>query len=174
MNKINVLISKLQQLLILFLCIIMGGCGVYSFSQGAIPPEVKTISIDYFNNESGNGPPTLGQVFTEKLRGYYQQNSRLGIVKSNGDWHLEGRIVGWNFIPIAPAEDQTSNLNRLTISVQVKFVNYVDEKASFTENFSWYADAPRDASPTAIEGQLVEEITDKIIFNIFNKTTSNW
>ena len=58
------------QILVLFLLIIATGCGVYSFQQGSIPPEVQTISIANIYNESGGGPSNLGQIFTEKLKSY--------------------------------------------------------------------------------------------------------
>ena len=154
--------------------LICAGCGVYSFNQGSIGPDVKTISIANFYNESGNGPPNLGQTFTEQLKSYYQENSRLGIVKDNGDWQLEGRINGWSLAPVAPQENQTSAFTRLTINVQVKFTNTKDEKASFDQGFSWYSDFSSGESPQAVEGRLIQDIFEKIVFNIFNKTTSNW
>src|SRR5690606_23191469 len=106
--------------LIIFFGTLFSSCGIYSFQQGTIPPEIQTISIENVYNESGLGPPNLGQIFTEKLKSYYQQNSRLSVINSSGDWQLEGRIVGYQTMPIAPQGDRAA-LNRLTIRVSVKF-----------------------------------------------------
>lgn len=155
------------------LCL-LSGCGVYSFTAGSIPPNVRTISILNFHNESGGGPPNLTQVFTEKLRGYYQQNSRLIIVRDQGDWQLDGRIVSYHLTPIAPQGNETSGLNRLTIGVRANFINTKDEKASFENTFSFYADFRQELSLSQVEGQLIEEITDQLVFDIFTRTTSTW
>jgi hypothetical protein len=152
----------------------LSGCGVYSFTGGAIPPEVNSISIENFFNESAQGPPNLSQVFTEKLRSYYQQNSRLAIVKSNGDWQMGGRIISYLVSPVAPREGETAALSRLTITVQVVFNSNVDKKADFEQPFSFYADFDQNQSLAAVENELIQTITDQIVFDIFTKTTSNW
>jgi hypothetical protein len=157
----------------ILLALVSGGCSVYSFKQGSIPPEVKTISIANIYNESGGGPANLGQIFTEKLKTYYQQNSRLSIVKENGDWQLEGKIVSYQTMPIAPQGDKAA-LNRLTIRVQVKFVSTVDEKAGFDQAFSFFDDYPQNQTLTMVEGELISKISEQIVFDIFTKTTSNW
>ncbi|MCK5368758.1 MAG: LptE family protein, partial [Cyclobacteriaceae bacterium] len=76
------------------LMIVLTGCGVYSFTGANISPEIKTISIQTFYDEVGTGPPNLSQLFTEKIKDYYQQNTSLSIVSSEGDLQLEGNIVG--------------------------------------------------------------------------------
>ena len=43
-------------------------CGVYTFTGAAISPEVKTISIQNFYNDSGGGPPVMSQQFTENVK----------------------------------------------------------------------------------------------------------
>ena len=66
-------------------------CGIYSFTGANIPPEVKTISIQTFYDEVGTGPPNLSQLFTEKIKDYYQQNTSLSIVAANeGDLTIGG------------------------------------------------------------------------------------
>ena len=59
-----------------FIFVLLGAtltsCGIYSFSGANIPLEVKTISIQTFYDEVGTGPPNLSQLFTEKIKDYYQ------------------------------------------------------------------------------------------------------
>ena len=161
------------QILVLFLLIIATGCGVYSFQQGSIPPEVQTISIANIYNESGGGPSNLGQIFTEKLKSYYQQNSRLSIVNDNGDWQLEGKIVSYQVLPISIQGDKGA-ANRLTIRLQIKFINTNDEKLNFDQGFSFFQDYEANQTLTLVETNLIQEISERIVFDIFNKTTSNW
>ena len=158
---------------ILCLLFILSSCGIYSFQQGSIPPEVQSISIANIYNESGGGPSNLSQNFTEKLKSYYQQNSRLSIATTNGDWQLEGKIVSYQVMPIA-VQGAKGAANRLTMRVQIKFINNNDPKANFDQAFSFFSDYPAEQTLTLVENELIETITNQIVFDIFTKTTSNW
>jgi hypothetical protein len=157
---------------------------VYSFTGANISPEIKTISIQKFNDEIGNGPPNLSQLFTEKIRDYYQQNTSLSIVQNEGELQLEGSIVGYNLTPMAPRASGSQNyedtdiaaLQRLTITVKVTYINIIDDSFDFdNKNFSFYADYdPEKQDFNSIESQLVEEIYDAIVLDIFNATVANW
>jgi len=171
---------------VLFLLIVLFvyGCGVYSFTGANISPEIKTISIQKFNDEVGSGPPNLSQLFTEKIRDYYQQNTSLSIVQNEGELQLEGSIVGYNLTPMAPRASGSQNyedtdiaaLQRLTITVKVTYINIMDDSFDFdNKNFSFYADYdPEKQDFNSIESQLVEEIYDAIVLDIFNATVANW
>ena len=158
------------------------GCGIYSFTGANISPDVTTISVDYFFNESGDGPPNLSQLFTEGLKDYYQNNTNLGIDNSgNGDLQLTGSIAGFRYNPIAPTSSGNNNLpdnaglQRLTISVKVQYTNTKDDTFDFDQSFSFYADFdPNATSITAIEPQLIEEILEQLYLDIFNASVANW
>lgn len=169
--------QKIFKAALLILFTALSSCGIYSLKSGSIPVEVKTISIDNVYNERGGGPANISQIFTEKIKGYYQQNSRLEIVKSGGDWQLEPKITGYDVMPIAAIggdANQSSALNRLTIRLQVKFTNTLDVKANFDQNFSFFKDYSKDQSLARVESEYIDEISEKIVFDIFTKTTSNW
>jgi hypothetical protein len=168
---------NIRHFLILFICICLStSCVKYSLSGGDTG-AAKTISIQNFFNEAGGGPPNLGQLFTEKLKDYYQRNTKMSLVASNGDWQFDGRIISYVVTPIAPRENETSGLNRLTIRVKVNFVNTkegTNEVESFESDFSFYADFPQSQSLSQVESQLIEDILNQIVFDVFSKTTSNW
>ncbi|MFL5728741.1 MAG: LptE family protein [Cytophagaceae bacterium] len=150
--------------------------------------QAKTLFVKNFPNEGGGGPSSLGQNFTEKLRSYYQQNSRLTLIRDdNADWVLEGRIVRYALSPVAPTSIGTnptgaSAQNRLTIRVEVTFINkkYNDDTKSTEvapfENmgFEFFQDFPQTQSLSQVEGQLIDTILDQIVLDIYTKTTSNW
>ena len=175
LKKNNVKVFRLLffNLVFVFCFGLLQSCGIYSFKQGSIPPEIQTISISNIYNEAGGGPPNLGNIFTEKLKTYYQQNSRLTLINSNGDWQLEGKIIAYDPTGVAPQGDNSA-LNRLTISVNIKFINTADEKANFEQMFSFFKDYGKGVTLTQVDGELIEEISNQIVLDIFNKTTSNW
>jgi len=132
------------------------GCRAEGLVQvDVVPPEIKTVSIQYFFDEVGAGPPTLGQSFTEDLKDYFQQNTSLAIVEYDGDIQLEGSIVGYNFSPLAPRASGNQNFNnadvagleRLKITVNVSYVNTYDESKNFDRRFSFYRDYDPQSNP---------------------------
>lgn len=172
--------NRIILLALMFPVILLGGCGVYSFTGVAITAE--TISIDMFYNDAEGGPPDMAQTFTNELRDYYQSNTNLTLVEDDGELQLEGVITGYRLTPIAPTatnNDQlggsTSALTRLTITVQATYINTQDDQFNFeNRSFSFYSDFDSNQNLTTIEDQLLEEIFDQIILDIFNASVANW
>ncbi|TAE69057.1 MAG: hypothetical protein EAZ85_13505 [Bacteroidetes bacterium] len=135
----------------------------------------KTIFVSNFQNRSTGGPPSLNIDFTEKLKEYYQRNSALRIVdkKNEGELSVTGSISGYTMSPIAATADQAAQ-NRLTITVEVDFVNTLEQKKNFKQNFSFYSDFPPNQSLSQVEGGKINEILEQIILDIFNKTVADW
>ncbi len=163
------------KLLILPLLLMMpSGCGIYSFTGINLDPSIKTIAIANFYNNAGNGPANLSQSLSERLRDYYQGNSPLKITSPDGDLLLSGTIVGYDVTPVAPSGDQSASLNRLSIRVQVKFVNNFDETKNFESQFAAYEDFAQNRTLSQVEGELITVIFDRIIYDVFNKTVADW
>lgn len=153
---------------------ILVGCRAYSLSGTNISPDVKTITVDNFINIAGGGPPNLAQLFTERLREYYQQNSTLKIAQTDGDLLVEGEITGYDIAPVSPTGNEISAATRLTIKVKVKYVNTKDESQNFDQVFSFYYDFKQGISLSQIEPEAIDQIFSQLIFDIFNKTVANW
>ena len=159
----------------------IGGCGIYSFTGANISPTIQTISIDRFYDDVGEGPANLAQNFTDELRDYFLQNTNLGLVQENGDLHFEGSIVGYRLTPVAPTAvgDETrtdvAGLMRLTITVKAVYINTQDDSFNFDKNFSFYSDYdPQTTSLSAAENQLIDEIFEQLVYDIFNASVANW
>jgi hypothetical protein len=174
--------NKLIAFSLILLTVVLYQCGVYSFSGASISPDIETVSVDFFYNEAGDGPPNLSQLFTEGLKEYFQNNTNLGIDNSgNGDLQFSGNIASYRYAPMAPTvagnENQPDNagLQRLTISVRVEYINTQDDTFDFDQQFSFYADYnPRTTSISAIEPALIEEIFTQLYVDIFNASVANW
>ena len=76
------------------------GCGVYSFTGASISPEVKTISIQTFYNNAPLGPANMSNLFTEKLKDYFQQNTSLTLTNDEGDLQFDGYIDNYTITPV--------------------------------------------------------------------------
>ena len=113
------------------------GCKVYSLSGAAT--SARTMTVDQFFNNTDLAPANLGAVFTNRLKDYYQQNSSLRIIPSNGELRTEGSISEYRINPMAPVSTgdpnatNTAALSRLTIAVKVTFDDTLDPKNSFKD-----------------------------------------
>lgn len=146
----------------------------YSFSGASIPVEIKTISIHYLKNTSGLVKSSLSQQLTDAIRERFNSQTNLNQVSNGGDFDISGEITGYSTSPIAIQGNQTAAMNRLTISVNIRFVNRKNEKMNYETTFSRYADYPSSQSLASVESTIVEEIIGYLVDDIFNKTAVNW
>ncbi|MFN8154091.1 MAG: LptE family protein [Bacteroidia bacterium] len=153
---------------------IISGCGVYSFTGASISPEVKSFSVQYFPNRAQLVQPLLSQAFTEKLKERFISLANLRQADRDGDLQFEGYISDYRTAPVAIQGTETAALNRLTISVYVKFTNTKDAKQNFETTFTRYADYDAKKNLTEVELSLIDEINRQLIDDIFNKSVSNW
>ncbi len=170
-NKIKKLIFIVNLLIISIIGI---SCGAYSFKGSTLSSDLKTISINNFTISSAGGPANLANTVTEKLKEYYQRNTQLKLKPINADLLLEGSIVSYDLTPQAPTSQDKAGLNRLTITIQVKFSNMKDEEKNFDQNFSFYADFQQTQTLSQVEAKLIPVILDQIILDIFNKSAGDW
>ena len=156
------------------LAIAMTACGVYSFTGASIPPEARTISVAFFPNDAPLVQPTLSQRFTEALQDKFQRQTNLRLVTDNGDLHFEGSIIGYSTQPTAIAGDDRAALNRLTVTVRVRFINEFDPKTDFERNFSRFYDYAAELSLSQIENEAIDIINEALVEDIFNAAVVNW
>lgn len=159
--------------LMLALAWICHGCGIYSFSGASIPAEAKTISVDYFPNHAQLVNPLLSDNLTTALRGAMTSQTTLDLVETGGDLAFEGEITDYKTTPVA-ITGQTAAMNRLTITVKVRFSNRIDETKDFEQTFSRYEDYPSNQDLNSVQESLTTTIVDQLVEDIFNKALVNW
>lgn len=166
--------KKIHTLLILIAAFLLTGCGVYSFTGASIPAEAKTVSVAYFPNNANLVQPMLSSVLTNTLRDYFMNQTSLTEVENNGDLAIEGEITDYVTAPTAITGDQTAALNRLTVTVNVRFFNKYDESKNFEQKFSQYEDYSSTLDLNSVQDELMETIVEKLCEDIFNKAVVNW
>jgi len=148
-----------------------------TLNGSSIPKEMKTISVDYFENNAPLVVNYLSQNFTEALKARIRGTTRLSIVQGEADAHMSGSITGYS---IEPVSVQATNNNvapvagaeRLTITVNVIFSYKNDKKFNFTKSFTEHQDFSGDITPQ--EQNLVTTITKRLTDDIFNQAFANW
>ena len=166
------------RIIILALCVaFVAGCGVtvkYSLSGASIPPDAKTFSVAYFPNNATMVTPILSSTLTEALVDMFTRRTRLMQVDEGGDFAFEGEIVNYTSTTASVSSDDYALLNRLTITVKVRFTNALDEKMSFNRTFTAFEDYESTQLLTEVEGTLIPLIVDKLVTDIFQASASNW
>ena len=152
----------------------IAGCKVYSFTGASISPDIKTVSIAHFPNQATTVQPSLSSVFTEKLKDKFVSQTNLAQVEAGGDLQFEGHITDYNAQPTAIQGNEQAALNRLTITVTVRFTNTKDEKQSFESSFSRFTDYDSGSNLATIEQELINEISNQLVDDIFNRAVINW
>ena len=158
--------------------VVLTSCGVaikYSLSGASIPPDAKTFSVAYFPNNATMVSPILSSTMTDALVDIFTRRTRLTQVEEGGDFAFEGEIVNYTSVTASVSSDDFALLNRLTITVKVRFTNAIDDKASWqSRTFSAYEDYDSTKLLTEVEGTLIPQIVDKIVTDIFQASASNW
>ncbi len=163
------------QLIFLAIIVAISSCKMrYGFKGITIPPEAKTISVGFFQNNSAMANPTESQKFTEKLRDMVSSQTRLALVRQSGDLTFEGYISDYNVTPVAIQSSDQAALNRLTISIMVKYTNKFDQNKNFEQIFTRFNDYSSSQTLSTVENGLMEEINRQITEDIFNKAFNNW
>lgn len=169
-------------LLTIIISTVFSGCGVYSLSGISIDyDKTKTISIQSFYSDINQGPANISQTFTNSLNDYYQQNTNLSLVQNEGDLQLEGGITGYRLQPVSPQSSGSNQISdraaqtRLTLTVKVSYYNTQDDTFNFeNRSFSFFKDFDNSQNLTAVEAQLIDEIFEQIILDIFSASVANW
>ena len=153
------------------------GCGykvTYNLSGGSIPPEAKTFSVAYFPNNAPMVAPILSATMTDELTQRFASRTNLVQVEDGGDFAFEGEIVGYSSTTSSVSSGDYALQNRLTITVKVKFTNAIDDKMSFNKNFSAYADYDSTKLLNEVESELIPQIVEQLVTDIFQAAASNW
>lgn len=154
--------------------IVFSSCGVYSFTGASVPPEAKTVSVQYFPNRAQLIEPILSSIFTDKLRDMFTGQTNLEMIERNGDLAIEGEIVEYKITPVAIQADQTAAQNRLTIIVNARFTNKFEPDKDFDQKFTQFFDYSSTTDLNTIKEQLIVELSTNIAQDIFDKAVINW
>lgn len=161
---------------ILLACgLLFAGCkGGYSFTGASIPPDAKTISVATFPNYASTVNPQLSQKLTDDLRNLFSSQTSLNVVNGSADMEISGQITSYTTRAAALSSKDEVSMNRLTITIKVKFVNNKDHDADFEQSFTRYRDYNASLNFSSVESSLMSEIVSELCDDVFNKSVVNW
>lgn len=154
--------------------VLSGGCGIYSFSGTSIQPDVKTITLNYFEYKALKVDPNLSNDLTEAMKDKFRKMTRLEQVEEDGDMDLEGAVTGYEVRAAAITADEIAAKNRLTVTVHIKFTNNKYPEDNVEKDFSAYAEYDSTNTLDSVEATLREQIVEQLAEDIFNACVAQW
>lgn len=151
------------------------GCTMsVSLTGASIDESIKTTTIEIFENQAPLTNPNFTRIITEGLRTKFIQQTRLKVINEGGDVNFRGAVTGYSTQPVAVGGNETASLTRLTITVSVEYTNRLDENKNFNQSFSRYADFDATQNLNQVEDALMNEISNQLVQDIFNKAFLDW
>jgi hypothetical protein len=172
--------KRITRGIIAFICLLLvfPSCTYkLSLNGSSIPPAVKTIRVEFFENNAALVVNNLSTQFTEALKDRIRNTSRLGVVTGEADVVMSGTITDYNISPVsinATANNVApiAGASQLTITVNVKYVNNLDKKDNFEQPFS--KALPFTGDINSQEQTLIAAINKQLTEDIFNRAFANW
>jgi len=155
------------------LAIFFSSCGVYTFKDVSIPPEVKTVKINFIENRASYKNPQLSPRITDQLQQKISNQTRL--TRTNSDdahYQISGYISSYA-VSTSGISSQQAATNRLTVGVHITLLNTLKNETKeydVSRDFEFSASLPF----TQAEAQLLDDIVKNVTDEIFNRIFSNW
>ena len=170
MSRVNILVCCT-----LFLVTFIAGCKLYKFNQVTIPPEIKTVHVQYIDNKARYTNPQLSPQLTDKLRQKIVSQTKLTQVNNeNADYDISGYVSQYDVTTSAISGQQAAT-NRLTVGVSITLV---DRKTPDAQPKNFSVSRSFDFSATLTLQQAEQKLQDEMIRNlvdeIFNHIFSGW
>src|SRR5450755_3541658 len=178
-NKSNFFYRYIRQALCLTIIFLSANaCGVYSFKDVSIPPEVKTIRLGFIENRARYVDPQLSPQLTDKLKQKISNQTKLiQIQGENADYDVSAYVSEYSVSTVG-VSNQSASINRLTVTVHIALKNRLadqklgtpDFETDVTRNF----DFPASQSAVDAEAALTPTIVSQMTDDLFNRLFSNW
>ncbi len=156
----------------LIILIFFSSC--YSFRGISIPEDVNSYFLETVQSNTGEAPVVLTQTIYQAFRDKIRAETKLQFREDNPDVEIAATITSYRITYVAPQPGQNVANNRLTIGINVDYTDNKMEDRSWKAPFSRFRDYPADANLLDIQDQLINEITEEIMEDFFNKAFGDW
>lgn len=154
----------------------------YSFTGSSLSPEVETIQIKEFINNSALVNATLAQQFSTDIQNRFLQRTTLKGATENPHILIEGEITDYSITPTTISSATTASTgavlqaaqNKLSITVKVHYENSIEPDKSFDRSYTDESVFDSNLDFSQIEDAQVKIVNERIINKIFNDIIADW
>lgn len=168
-----------MRIVIVLIFVLLLGCKYYSFTGASIPEGAETVQVNFFVNNAANEvgsvfEPGLDRDFTNAVQEMLLNQTNLDLTNVNGHLIYEGEIVNYRVTPMTATAQETAAQNRLTMSVNVRYFNTLNEDDDFEKKFSFFFDFDAATQVQSIQTEAHEILFERITQDIFNESLAKW
>ena len=151
------------------------GCAYYSFTGATIPSHLNTIAIPLVEDNSLSPLANLDDELTELLLDRFISQTRLSLEpdENTANVILTVRIERYTNMPTAVGGGNQAELNRINISVNVRYFDQIQDEEIVQRTFS----SSEEYDPSKgldEEHTAASAVLENIADDIFTAATSNW
>lgn len=164
---------------VVLIFVLLVGCKYYSFTGASIPEGAETVQVNFFVNNAANEvgsvfEPGLDRDFTNAVQEMLLNQTNLDLTNVNGHLIYEGEIVVYRVTPMTATAQETAAQNRLTMSVNVRYFNTLNDEDDFEKKFSFFYDFDAATQVQTIQAEAHEILFERITQDIFNESLAKW
>lgn len=151
-------------------------CSVsYKFNGASIDyTKTKTIQIADFPIRASYVWGPMAPMFNNEIKDKFANNTRLIQVRRNGDLKIEGEITQYSQRNKSVSSEGYSAQTELSMTVNVRFTNNVNHDEDFEQQFTATSSYDTTQSLASVQEDLVTQMIEDIVDQIFNATVANW
>lgn len=175
-----VLASPIRGAVAILLLIVMvagaPGCAFYSFTGASVPGHLSTVAVPLAEDNSRSPLATIDEMLTDLLIDRFVGQTRLSLEssESNADAVVMVQINRYDNEPTSVGGDERASLNRVTIGVEVRYIDQVNDEEILERSFSSFEDYdPVELGPGGEEEAALAAL-DNLADDIFTAATSDW
>lgn len=170
----NININKV--LTVLATVILVSGCSIkYRLNGASIDYNlIKTITIETFTNRASYQWAPMAPMFNESLSDVFNRQTKLRQVKRDGDLVFSGEITAYDQTNKSISADGYSSMVQLRMTVSVKFRNNKNHNDDFDKTFTASREYDASQQLSAVQEELVQQMIDDIVDQVFNASVANW
>lgn len=137
-----------------------------------VPAHIKTVVIPDFENKTTR--IEAEQFVTFAVKDEFIRRSELELVanRANADAILEGKIIGFDVIPVSMTDEASAHIYRVTITLSVRFIDiqkneiiFEDDNISFTDNYNIEREDFFSQETEALK-QIAERFSESVVSTI--------
>ena len=113
-------------------------------------------------------------MFNNALKDEFANHTKLQQVRRNGDLKIEGEITQYSQRNKSVSSEGYSAMTELSLTVNVRFTNNVNHNEDFEQQFTATASYETTQSLNSVQEELVSQMIDDLVDQIFNATVANW
>jgi lipopolysaccharide assembly LptE-like protein len=164
---------RLSHALVLWL-VLNSNCHVsYGLHDVSIPPDVKTVKVNFIENRARYINPVLSPALTDKLRQKIVGQTRLTQTNAdNADWEVSGYVNDYS-VSTSGISQQQPSINRLNVAVHISLLKRKSndqQEFDVTHSFDFSGNLTLQAAEAQLSDAIIRDMTDEIFNHIF----SNW